>query len=383
MTNQNIPLSIPDIGDEEIDAVARVIRRRWLTMGEETESFEREFSEIIDVDYAVAVSNCTVALHLALLALGLKTGDEVIVPSLSFAATANAVLYCGAVPVFADICGEHNLNIDPEDVVSKVTSKTRGVIPVHHSGYAADMDGLRSICSSENLFLLEDAAQAAGASGLSGRCGAMGDAGCFSLYSTKNITTGEGGVVTTNDEKIAEKVRSLRSHAMTASVADRDSGKKFGYDVVDLGFNYRMDEMRAAIGRVQLGKLYSGNKRRRELTSRYHRLLGAETSFKLPFSEEYGEASCHLLPVLLPHGMDRIATAEYMRSKGIQTSVHYRPIHLLSYYRNSLGTCEGMLPRTEDISARELSLPLYSTMSDSQVDLVCETLIEACTSIRT
>ena len=379
MTDSRIPLSIPDIGEEEIEAVARVIQRQWLTMGEETLGFEKEFAEAVGAEHAVAVSNCTVALHLALLALGVKPGDEVIVPSLSFAATANAVRYCNATPVFADIYGARNLNIDPVDVAAKINDKTRGVIAVHHSGYAADMVALRSLCEERGLFLLEDAAQAAGSrTSDGGSCGALGDAACFSLYSTKNITTGEGGMVTTNSESLAKQAALLRSHAMTASVLDRDSGKKFGYDVVDLGFNYRIDEIRAAIGRVQLKRLEPGNLRRRELTKRYHETLRAAPAIELPFSEESGEPSCHLLPVVLPVNVDRDSVATVMRDRGIQTSVHYKPIHLMRYYQEVQGTGPGLLPKTEDVAARELSLPLYSTMSDAQVDRVCDVLLNVC-----
>lgn len=378
MTDEWIPLSVPDIGEEEIDAVATVIRRRWLTMGEETANFESEFADFVDAKHAVAVSNCTVALHLALLAMDVKAGDEVIVPSLSFAATANAVLYCGAAPVFADICGPHSLNIDPEDVRSKITEKTRGIIPVHHSGYSADMTAIRQISQEHGLFVIEDAAQAAGSSGPAGTCGSVGDASCFSFYSTKNMTTAEGGMLTTNSDEIAEKARLLRSHAITASVLERDTGKKFGYDIIDLGYNYRMDEIRASIGRVQLRRLKAGNERRAELTGLYHQRLGESGSYDLPFVATDGTSSCHLLPVLLPPGIDRDGIANAMRERKIQTSVHYKPIHLLDYYRRVHGTTENSLPRTEQAAGRELTMPLFASMSDAQVDRVCSVLDECC-----
>ena len=373
-----IPLSIPDIGEEEIEAVAGVIRRQWLTMGPETSAFEQEFAEIAGTATAIAVSNCTVALHLSLLALDVQPGDEVIVPSLTFVATANAVRYCGATPVFADIIGAENLNIDPAEVSRLITAKTKGIIAVHHSGYSADMAALKAIAEEHGLFLIEDAAQAAGSYGDGWTCGAAGDIACFSLYSTKNITTGEGGVITTDNAELAEKAKLLRSHSMTASVLDRDSGKKFGYDVVGLGYNYRIDEIRSAIGRVQLKRLAEGNERRRVLTKRYHGILSEYSELGLPFFNASGRPSCHLLPVILPERLDRDAVAAEMRERGVQTSVHYKPIHLMSYYRDNQGTGEGMLPRTEDLASRELTLPLFSTMSDDQLDRVCDTLIEAC-----
>jgi dTDP-4-amino-4,6-dideoxygalactose transaminase len=373
-----IPLSIPEIGEEEIEAVAAVIRRRWLTMGNETAAFEKEFALMTEAASAIAVSNCTVALHLALLAVGVKPGDEVIVPSLTFVATANAVLYCGATPVFADIRGAHDLNIDPADVKAKITDRTRCVVAVHHSGYSADMPLLRKICDEAGIFLLEDAAQAAGAGGDGWRCGSSGDIGCFSLYSTKNITTGEGGMITTNNPELSDRMMLLRSHGMTASVLDRDSGKKFGYDVVDLGYNYRMDELRAAIGRVQLGRLDAANRRRHELTRMYHERLIEFPDLALPFLDAGGQPSCHLLPVILPARLDRNTVAETMRDRGIQTSVHYKPIHLMTYYREVRGCVEGTLPITEDVASRELTLPLFATMTDEQVGLVCDGLAEVC-----
>jgi dTDP-4-amino-4,6-dideoxygalactose transaminase len=349
LAKKMIPLSIPEIGEEEVEAVAAVIRRRWLTMGEETAAFEEEFAEMAGAKSAIAVSNCTVALHLALLALGVKPGDEVIVPSLTFVATANAVLYCGATPVFAEIRGVHDLNIDPADVKAKITDRTRCVVAVHHSGYSADMPLLRKICDESGIFLLEDAAQAAGAGGDGWRCGSSGDIGCFSLYSTKNITTGEGGMITTNNPELSDRMMLLRSHGMTASVLDRDSGR-----------------------------LDAANRRRRELTLRYHRRLARFPELSLPFLGASGQPSCHLLPVILPPRLERNAVAESMRDRGVQTSVHYKPVHLMSYYLETQGCGDGMLPITEDVAARELTLPLFATMSDMQVDFVCDTLVEVC-----
>jgi dTDP-4-amino-4,6-dideoxygalactose transaminase len=369
-----IPLSIPDIGEEEVEAVSRVLRRRWLTMGEETGAFEDEFARFIEVEHAVALSNCTVALHLALLALGLREGDEVIVPSLSFVATANAVRYCRAAPVFADIRSEDDPNLDPADVAGRLSPRTKGIVAVHYAGYAADMAALRHVAESRGLFLVEDAAQAAGAAGPGFRCGAAGDAACFSFYSTKNATTGEGGMLTTSNGRLAERVRLLRSHGMTATVVERDRGEKFGYDVVDLGYNYRIDEMRAAIGRVQLRRLRENNLRRRHLTARYHDALAGVDGVDLPFRGARGESAHHLLPVLLPVGVDREGVAAAMRKRGVQSSVHYRPIHLMRYYRGAQGTGEGLLPRTEAYAARELTLPLFGTMTEQQVDEVVAAL---------
>jgi dTDP-4-amino-4,6-dideoxygalactose transaminase len=367
-----VPLSVPEIGPDEIAAVTAVLERRWLTMGPETESFEREFAALVGAEHATAVSNCTTALHLALLAVGVKPGEEVLVPTLSFVATANAVRYCGATPVFVESASENDLNLCLEDAAKKITPKTRGIIAVHHSGYAADLMALRAFAKAHGLFYIEDAAQSAGAARDGIPCGASGDLACFSFYSTKNATTAEGGMVTTRNAELAAKVKLLRSHGMTASVVDRDRGKAFGYDVVALGYNYRIDELRAALGRVQLRKLLDGNRRRGEWTARYRRGLTGVPGLVMPFAGAPGESAHHLFPVLLPEGTDRVAFAAELRARGIQSSVHYTPIHLMTYYRETQGTKEGMLPRTEAISRRELTLPLYPSLTEEQVDHVIE-----------
>ncbi len=377
MSEIRVPLSIPDVGQKEIKAVTAVLKRRWLTMGEETTAFESEFAEAVGVENAVAVSNCTVGLHLSLLALGVGPGDELLVPSLSFVATANAALYCGATPIFCDLSGLDDLNISADDIEKRITPATKGIVVVHYGGYPADMTRITEIAKEKNLFVVEDAAQAAGAACDGTACGAWGDAACFSFYSTKNATTGEGGMVTTNRKDVAERVRLLRSHAMTATVLERDRGERFGYDVIDLGFNYRIDELRAAMGRVQLAKLPAANARRREITDLYRAELSGIAGLGVPFRGAPGDSAHHLMPVLVPEGDDRRRVADAMRKRGIQTSVHYRPIHLMSYYRERFGSGEAMLPLTEEVAGRELTLPLYATMTDDQVGEVCDALLES------
>ncbi len=374
MTEIEVPLSLPDLDEREIAAATRVLRRRWLTMGEETLAFEAEFAAAVGVPQAVAVSNCTVGLHLALLALGVRPGDEVLVPSLSFVASANAICYCGATPVLAEVTSEADLNLSPADAAARITPRTRGIVAVHYGGYPADMGRLATLARDRGLFLLEDAAQAAGAARDGRACGAWGDAACFSFYSTKNMTTGEGGILTTADAEVAERARLLRSHAMTATVLERDRGERFGYDVVDLGYNYRIDEMRAAIGRVQLEKLAVNNERRRRLTETYRSRLAAAPGVEVPFAGLPGTSSHHLMPVLLPPGTRRDRVAESMRARGIQTSVHYHPIHLMRYYRERYASQTGMLPLTERVAERELTLPLYASMGEAAVEKVTEAL---------
>jgi dTDP-4-amino-4,6-dideoxygalactose transaminase len=372
MSKIRVPLSIPDIGEEEVEAVSRVLRRQWLTMGEETQAFETEFAALVDAPHAVAVSNCTAALHLALAALDIGPGDEVLVPSLTFVATANAVRYCGATPVFVDILSADDLTMDPADAASKLTERTRAVMPVHHSGYAADISAFRALARERGIALVEDAAQSIGASRDGVSCGVAGDLACFSFYSTKNATTAEGGMVTATKEDLAQRVRLLRSHGMTASVLERDRGEKFGYDVVGLGYNYRIDEMRAAMGRVQLAKLPARNAHRRELVRRYWDGLEGVPGLELPFRDAPGVSACHLMPTVVPAGVDRNDIANGLRERGIQSSVHYRPVHTLTAYADRRE--EARCPVTDDVAARELSLPLYGTMPVEHVDIVVEAM---------
>ena len=365
-----VPLADLDYGPDEQAAVLDVIRRRWLTMGAVTQEFEAAFARFTGARHALAVSNATEALHLACLALGIGPGDEVIVPSLTFVATANAVLYANAEVRFADITGPGDLNISPEDIERQITPRTRAIIVVHYGGYPCPMPEILDIAGRHGLAVIEDAAHAPGAT-LDGRSlGTWGDVGCFSFFSNKNLATGEGGMVVTNRAEIAEKIKLLRSHGMTTLTWDRHRGHASTYDVVELGYNYRIDEIRSALGLVQLGKLSQGNARRRALTGRYWRgLTGAGLrGIELPFVRAPGESSHHILPILLPEDADRQAFMDAMRDAGIQTSIHYPPVHQFTYYR---GRYPGVsLPVTERLAAREATLPLYPTMKDEQVDMV-------------
>ena len=268
-----IPLADIDFGFEEEEAVLRVVRSRWLSMGEETQQFEQEFAAFIGVKHALAVTNATAALHLACLAVGIGPGDEVIVPSLTFVATANAVRYAGGVPVFADIEGEDWLTISPASIEKCIGEKTRAILVMHYAGFACDMPAILDIAGKYDLAVIEDLAHAIG-SELNGRkLGTWGKIGCFSFFSNKNMTTGEGGMVVTDDDLLADKLRSMRSHGMTSLSWDRHKGHVWTYDVVGLGYNYRIDEIRSAMGRVQLKKVSGFNQRRERLVELYRQLL--------------------------------------------------------------------------------------------------------------
>ena len=369
-----VPLSDIDMGDEEIQAVLEVLNSKWLSMGEKTQEFERAVAAFLGVKHAYAVSNGTTALHLAYAALGLKPGDEVILPALTFVATANAAVYTGAVPVFADITSLDDLTINPQDVRRKITSRTKAIAVMHYGGYACPMQEILALAEEYHLAVVEDAAHAPGAM-LNGKMlGTIGDVGCFSFFSNKNLVTGEGGMVVTNRDDLAERIRLMRSHGMTTLTWDRHKGHAYSYDVVSPGFNYRMDEMRAALGVVQLGKLKVHNLKRQQIVSDYLARLADNPGVTIPFVHHPGLSSYHLFPILVDSQETRMKTVASLKEQGIQTSMHYPPVHLFSHYRNTYGFEAGLLPLTEEVGNREITLPLYSGMSEEAVDLVVKAL---------
>jgi dTDP-4-amino-4,6-dideoxygalactose transaminase len=377
MSTWRISLSDIDLGAEEIAAVQDVLQSRWLTMGEVTQQFESAFAAYTGAKYALAVTNATAALHMACTALGLKPGDEVIVPSLTFVASANCIRYVGATPVFADITGENDLNISPRAIEAAITEHTRAILVVHYAGYACDMPAILEIAQRHGLPIIEDAAHAAGAWLEDRHLGTWGAIGCFSFFSNKNMTTGEGGMILANDDALFEKLRLLRSHGMTTLTLDRHKGHAWSYDVIDLGYNYRIDEIRAAIGRVQLSKLDHNNERRRHLVRLYREFLQELPQIVAPFAEHAGLSSAHIMPVLLPRGSDRIHFMEEIKLQGIQTSIHYPPIHKFTAYCKEDLSVSNRLPVTEDIAEREVTLPLYPAMTDEDVALVVEGVAHA------
>ncbi|MFZ0535005.1 MAG: DegT/DnrJ/EryC1/StrS family aminotransferase [Anaerolineales bacterium] len=367
-----VPLADLDYGQEEEEAVLKVLRSKWLTMGAITQEFEARFSQTVGAKYAIAVSNATEALHLACLALGVGTGDEVITPSLSFVATSNAALYTGAEVSFADVIGPDELTIDPEDIARRVTPRTKAIIVMHYAGYPCRMREILTVADHFGLPVIEDAAHAPGAS-LDGKAmGTWGSIGCFSFFSNKNLSTGEGGMLVTNRDDVAEKVRLIRSHGMTSLTYDRHHGHAYSYDVVDLGYNYRIDEIRSALGLEQLKKLIVNNAHRKAWSERYWQAL-VETGVGLPFRGMTGSSSYHILPILLPPDINRKAFMDALRAEGIQTSIHYPPTHRFTYYQSRYGSIS--LPLTEDISAREVTLPLYPSMGTERVDMVADAII--------
>src|SRR5215211_230937 len=290
MTAWQIPLSDLDLGSEERNAVVGVIESGWLTLGAEVSAFEREFAAFSGARQSVLLSSGTAALHLACMALGVGPDIEVIVPSLSFVASANAVALAGGRPVFADAIGPDDFTMDPVDVERRITSATRGVMCMHYGGFACDMDELVEICRRHDLFLIEDVAHAPGVEWKGHSLGTLGDAGCFSFFGNKNMTTGEGGVALARDPEVLERIRLMRSHGMTSMSWDRYTGHAWAYDVVRLGYNYRPSELTAALGRAQLVKLPSHNARRYDLLERYRSHLAEVPRIEMPFAGRSGAA---------------------------------------------------------------------------------------------
>jgi len=361
------PLSDIDLGRDEEKAVLRVLRTRWLSTGPVTERFERTFSEYLDVGHAIAVSSGTAALHLALASLGLKGGDEVILPSLTFVATANAVLYVGAKPVFADIIGPDDLTISHQEIEKKITPRTRAIIVMHYGGYPCDMQSIMRVAKRYGLFVIEDAAHAPGSEYRGRKCGTIGEMGCLSFFANKNLVTGEGGMLVTRNRGWAERSRTIRSHGMKALSWDKYRGHLSSYDIEKLGYNYRITEIQSALGLVQLKRLDRNNQRRGRLVEVYRKELQGVEGISIPFSQFEGNPSYHLFPILVTGNDTRSALhrdqlVEGLRLWGIQTSIHYPPVHLFSLYRRGFGYQKGMFPKTEDVSQREVTLPLHPRM---------------------
>ena len=369
-----IPLADIDFDSREEAAVIEVLKSRWLSMGAVSQAFEAEFASYVGARHALAVANGTAALHMACLAVGLGPGDEVIVPSLTFVATANAIRYTGAIPIFVDIESEQDLDISVSLIEKKLTKRTRAIMVMHYGGYACDMPAIMKLAKVHGLIVIEDAAHAIGSEIEGRRLGVWGEVGCFSFFSNKNMTTGEGGMVVTNDDAAADKMRILRSHGMTTMTWDRHKGHAWSYDVVELGYNYRIDEIRAALGRVQLSKLERNNQLRRDLSTLYREQLSELIpTIIVPFDKPRGRSACHLLPVLLPVGCDRFGFMEYMKTHGIQTSIHYPPIHKFKTYSEGGKTLYN-LPLTEDVAGREVTLPLYPGLTDENVAYVVQSV---------
>lgn len=369
-----LPYNQPDVGEEEIEAVAAAIRSRWLTRGPLTERFEHHLSSYLDGVRVVAVNSCTAGLYLALMAAGIGPGDEVITTPYTFAASVNVIVHVGATPVLVDIDPKTG-NIDPGAVEAAIGERTRAILPVHFAGHPADLDAMNRMRDHHGLTIIEDAAHAIGARHRGRRVGTHGNLTAFSFYATKNLTTGEGGALVVPDPEMAEHVRLLSLHGMSRHAWNRYSeAGSWHYDVVAAGFKFNMTDVDAAMGLVQLRRLDAMQERRRQIAARLHQGLEG-LPLTLPTVAPEAEHAWHLYPVRLHleaiHGT-RGDVVEELKTKNIGTSVHFIPIHLHSYYQNRYGWQSGQFPRAEAYYQSEISLPLYPTMSDGDVDDVVE-----------
>lgn len=368
MEKRSIAISLPCTGDEEWQATREPLLTGWLTQGPKVAAFEKAFAERHGVKHALATTSCTTGLHLILAALGIGPGDEVILPAFTWVATANVVLYCGAAPVFADVDRITN-NIDPADVARKLTPRTKAVIAVHLFGLCADIEGLRAVLPP-HVKLIEDAACAAGATYFGKSAGALGDAAAFSFHPRKSITTGEGGMVTTNDAALADTANILRNHGASISEEQRHHGPR-PYLLADfnlLGFNYRMTDLQGAVGVVQLGKLDRFIAERQRWAEFYREQLAEISWLRMPVLPENGNHAWQAFVVYVDPGtapMHRNDIMELLQSKGISTRPGTHAVHMLGYYRERFGFKPDDFPGSRDCDANTMAIPLHNRMTEA------------------
>lgn len=374
--NWKIQLSELNYDEQEADSVLKVITSEWLTMGKLSYEFEECFQNYIGHQHrGVFVSSATAGLHLILMALGIKAGDEVILPALTFVSDANVVIQLGAKPVFCDSVSVGDFNACEKSIIEQISDRTKAIIIVHFAGYPMNLERLTEIAQKKNIPIIEDCAHAPGARINGVSCGNMADASFFSFFSNKNLAIGEGGMVFCKDHALLDKVRSMRSHGMSTPTLDRHEGRAFSYDVENFGLNYRADEIRAALGLEQLKKLDAGNRIRNDLFKRYQSKL-SKSDVLIPFNEQKDNqvSACHIMPVILPINCNRLKIMQGMRDAGIQTSIHYPSFASFSAYSDYVETSN--VPVALDICNRELTLPLHPRMTTSSVDFVVKKLIE-------
>jgi len=362
-----------NIGDEEIERVAEVLRSLFLTTGDKACEFEEMLAGYLGLPFTVAVTSCTAAMQLALLAGGIEPGDEIITTPLTFVGSANAIIMAGGTPVFADVDPATG-NLDPSAVESAVTDRTRGILPVHLYGQMCDMEALAALARARDLMIVEDAAHSLESEWNGQKPGHLGDYACFSFYATKNITSGEGGAISVRDPEKVELLKKLRLHGLDKSAADRYTGDFELYDVDVFGWKYNMDNIHAAILVEQLKKVEIFLQRRREIYERYHEGLGDIEDIELHVTAPAARHAYHLFTILVDPAR-RSAIKNGLQERGIGISVNFcPPVHLMTYYRERYSYREGMFPAAEEISARTISLPLYPKLTAEEIDYVIATV---------
>ena len=367
-----IPLFNLNFDEREVQAACDTIQSGWVSTGPKNAELEQMFIDMWGIKYAVSMANCTSALHVCCKVCGLGIGDEVLVPSLTFAASVNCIRYVGATPVFCDIVGSEHINIDPKEIEKNITPNTKAIVVVHMAGFSAKMAEIMTIARKYNLKVIEDACHGPLSEYNGMKLGTIGDCAAFSFFSNKNISTGEGGMFVTNNEEMAKQARLLRSHGMTTMSYQRASGHATTYDILELGYNYRMDDIRAAIAIEQLKKLPNDLKKRNHVRQRYLERLNGVKGIEVPFADNKEFVSNYIMPIVLTKGdaAYRDAVREKIHAAGIQTSVHYPAIHRFSIYKDY----PALLPQTEYVTDHEITLPMYAALTDEQVDFICNIL---------
>lgn len=364
-----LPYGRQSIDDADMQAVVDVLRSDWLTTGPKVGEFEEAFAARVGVGHAVSFSSGTAALHAAAFAAGLTTGDEAITTPMTFAATANCVLYQGATPVFADVCSD-TLNIDPEQIAKKISSRTRAILPVAYAGHPADLDVIQRIASEHRLIVIEDACHALGAQYRGRATGSVADMTVFSFHPVKHITTGEGGMVTTNNAQFAETLRRFRNHGISSDACQRQSAGQWHYEMVLLGFNYRLSDIGCALGIEQLKKLDANLARRREIAALYAAEFREFPEVIPPATRPDVDPAWHLYPIRLDLAKltaDRAQIFRALRAENVGVGVHYIPVHRHPYYVEKFGHRGGEYPVAEDAYERLISLPMFSAMTNQDV----------------
>lgn len=372
-----LPYAIPLIDENDIEEVVDTLKSGWVAKGPRTLAFENRFAEYVGAKHAIAMNSATAALHIALITGGVKAGDQVITTSMTFAATVNTIVQVGAIPIFVDIDPETGC-IDVDKIEEKITDKTTAIVPVHYTGHSCDMDKIRVLANKYNLFVSEDAAHAVETFYKGELIGKKGDCACFSFYATKNICTGEGGILTTNRDDIAKKARIISQHGMSRAAWNRyGKGGSWKYDIEFPGYKYNMFDIQAALAKTQLDKIDSMQNRRKEIVKLYNSAFSKLDGVKIPVVRDYTTHSWHLYVLRLDLDkltIDRDKFIDLMSEAKIGTSVHFIPVHLMSYYRENYGCKEGDLPRTEEYFKKIVSLPLYPKMADADVQDVINTV---------
>ena len=370
-----IPLFNLNFDEREAQAASETIKSGWISTGPKNAELEQMFKDMWSVKYAVSMTNCTDALHVCCMVCGFGPGDEVICPSLTFAASANCIRYVGATPVFADIVGPEHINIDPADIEKKITPRTKGIVVVHMAGFPAKMDKIMAIAKKYNLKVIEDACHGPLSEYKGKKLGTIGDCAAFSFFSNKNISTGEGGMFITNNEEMEKEARLIRSHGMTTMSYQRASGHATSYDIIGLGYNFWMDDIRASIAIVQLKKLPKDLETRLTVRQHYLNRLTGIDGVVVPFSDNSEYVSNYIMPIVLLNSTveHRNAIREKMHAAGIQTSVHYPAVHRFRTFREY----ETLLPKTEYVTDNEITLPMYAALTEQQIDYICKTLKNA------